>query len=115
MRYSIVYALTRPDAGEKISVGLVTLGEDIVKYTYSRRKLDIAASLLSKACGEVLVRIVETFEENAVKGRSVDEMIRELNYLSRYSNNLFTVSAPRTVDVEWSEEQADALAREYVG
>ena len=40
MRYSIIYAVIRPEISERISVGLIIVDGDKVDVRYSQQKLD---------------------------------------------------------------------------
>ena len=45
MRYSIIYAVIRPEISERISVGLIIVDGDKVDVRYSQQKLDALRGL----------------------------------------------------------------------
>ena len=114
MRYSIIYALTRPLAQEIVSVGIVFFKDGDFEYIYSEKKLRIAESLISSCCAPYLSSIVKDFQKNVLEDRSDESIARELGYLSRYSNNIILVTEPRTISMDFCRESFDTLYSQYV-
>ena len=110
MRYSIVYALTRPDAGEKLSVGIIYIDGENPGLIFSKEKIAVGISLLSDKEGFYLSRILESLKKKMQEERTADEMAATISYLHRYSNNLLGFSPIMQDDVSTRE----ALFRRYV-
>ena len=110
MRYSIVYALTRPDAGEKVSLGIVYIDGEKPEFIFSKEKLEVGKLLLSEKEGYFLSRILDSFQKKSLEAKSSDDMAATISYLHRYSNNLIGFSPVLQDSVSTREE----LFRRYV-
>lgn len=109
LKYSIIYAVTRPQISERISVGIVLFGEGDVDIRYSQYKLNVLKQLYKH--GEY------QFVEKAIKDINVSEKIRHQNdiaYLSRYSNNLINFSSLEDIDLEDTPSNKNWLFNHYV-
>lgn len=115
-KFSVVYAVTRPVAGEKISIGIIVLGAGGEKssFTYSRKKIEIARSLMTHEEGEFMVNAVNSFEANVIQNSSAHEVERKLSYLSRYTNNVLEIQPVQELDIEFKETDKNWLYKKYV-
>ena len=89
-------------------MGLVIVNGDKVKVRYSRKKLEAFKLLLSSAEYEFMSKVLHSLSQN---GRITSENI---NYLSRYSNNLIALSPLQVIDLEPSASNEEWLYRQYV-
>ncbi len=109
MKYSIIYAVIRPEIGERISLGLIFVDGTKVDVRYSQQKLDAIRGLFSPKEYEFLSRVISSMPTDG-SINSVDS----INYLTRYSNNLIAVSPLQTIDIEATEQSKDSLFRNYI-
>jgi len=109
MKYSIIYAVTRPEIKERLSVGIIITDGEKIEMRYSQDKLDVLRPLFSEKEYDFLQRVVKSMNTT----RSV-ESVEGVNYLTRYSNNLITVSPLESIDIEDTEQNRDWLFRNYV-
>ena len=106
--YSIIYGVIRPEISERLSVGLIIVDGDNVKVRYSPEKLDVFKLLLSPEVYKSMGNLLRLWtEKNIINMCNID-------YLSRYMNNLITFSPLQTIDLEPSQENEDWLYRNYV-
>jgi hypothetical protein len=99
LKYSIIYAVIRPEIAEKVSVGLIFVDGEKVDVRYSKQKLDALRNLFPQKEYEFVSQVVSSMPTNG-KINS----IQDINYLSRYSNNLISVSPLQSIDIEPSEQ-----------
>ncbi len=107
LKYSIIYAAIRPEISEQISLGLILVNNGRVKIRYSAKKLRALKGFYSANEYKFLSKAV----------RSLKEPIRteeEINYMTRYSNNMLTVSRLQSIDLDSSNSNEDWLFRNYV-
>ena len=45
LKYSIIYAVIRPEIAEKLSLGILTIEDEKVNVRYSQKKLDVLKML----------------------------------------------------------------------
>lgn len=109
LRYSIIYAVIRPEITERVSIGLITVGGDKVDVKYSRKKLDALRHLFPQSKYQYLRKVVMSLSKNQAIGNEGD-----ISYLSRYSNNLVSVSPLQTIDIEPTEQSCEWLYRNYI-
>ena len=109
MRYSIIYAVIRPEISERISVGLIIVDGDKVDVRYSQQKLDALRGLFPQKEYEFVSQVVTSMPTDG----SVNS-VAAIDYLSRYSNNLIAVSPLQTIDIEPTEESKNSLFRNYI-
>ena len=107
MKYSIVYIETRPEIKERLSIGLIVLSEGRIEVRTSTKKLKVTESLLSAKEYQFVARTLGEMKNSIRTEQQVD-------YLTRYSNNLITVSPMQTIDMEDSKKNKDWLFRNYV-
>ncbi|MBR1932443.1 MAG: hypothetical protein IJ841_02005 [Prevotella sp.] len=109
LKYSIIYAVIRPEIAERISVGLIFVDGDRVDVRYSQQKLDALRGLFPKKEYEFVSRVVSAMPTNG----SVSS-VEAINYLTRYSNNLIAVSPLQSIDIAPTEQSKDRLYANYV-
>ena len=109
MRYSIIYAVIRPEISVRISVGLIIVDGDKVDVRYSQQKLDALRGLFPQKEYEFVSQVVTSMPTDD----SVNS-VEAIDYLSRYSNNLIAVSPLQTIDIEPTEESKNRLFCNYI-
>lgn len=109
LRYSIIYAVIRPEISERVSVGLIFVDGEKVEVRYSRQKLNALQALLSGNEYRSLSSVVYSMQRNQTVNSTED-----INYLTRYSNNLITISPLQAIDVEPTKQSKDKLFKNYV-
>ncbi len=108
-QYSIIYAVLRQDTTERISVGIVIIDGSEITVKYSDNKLYALKYLFPKTKYEFISRAVRGLpNNNSIKSK------RDIDYLSRYSNNLITFSPLQTINLEPTEENKQWLFENYV-
>ncbi len=109
MKYSIIYAVIRPEISERVSLGLIIVDGNKVDMRYSPEKLDAVRTLFPPKEYKFLVEVVKSMPTN----NSINS-VEAVNYLSRYSNNLIAVSPLQTIDIAPSEQNKERLFSSYV-
>lgn len=109
LRYSIIYAVIRSEITERVSIGLITIGDGKVDVRYSKKKLDALRLLFPEKKYSCLSKVVKSMSRKHTIGTAED-----INYLSRYSNNLISVSPLQTIDIEPTKKSCDWLYRNYI-
>lgn len=109
LKYSIIYAVIRPEITERISVGLIFVDGDKVDIRYSQQKLDALRGLFPQKEYEFVSQVVSSMPTSG-KINSV----KDINYLTRYSNNLITVSPLQSIDIEPTEQSKVRLFQNYI-
>lgn len=107
MKYSIVYIETHPEIQERLSVGLMVADGDLVEVKTSLKKIKAAEVLLSKKEFVFVSRTLAEMRKNI-------QTEQEVNYLSKYSNNLITISPLQSIDMDNTPENRDWLYRNYI-
>lgn len=64
LRYSIIYAVIRPEISERLSVGLIIVNGDKVYVRYSRQKLNALQALFPEESYKFVSRVVNTMQRN---------------------------------------------------
>lgn len=108
-KYSIIYAVIRPEISEQVSVGLIIVDGQQVEVRYSRQKLNALQGLFPEKEYKFVSRVVSQMSKN----EKIDS-IETINYLSRYSNNLIAFSPLQSIDVVPSKQNKELLFRNYV-
>ena len=109
LKYSIIFGVLRPEISERISLGLIILDGEEVSIRYSLKKLHALRGLYSKAEYD--------FVEKVLRSMSKDKTIRtaeDISYLSRYSNNLISLSQLQAIDLAPTKASKEWLYRNYV-
>lgn len=108
-KYSIIYAVIRPEISERISVGLIFVDGNQVDVRYSQQKLNALQGLFPKEEYDFVTRVVTAMPTNG----SVDS-VEAINYLTRYSNNLIAVSPLQSIDIAPTEQSKSRLFHNYI-
>ena len=109
MKYSIIYAVIRPEINERISVGLIFVDGDKIDIRYSKQKLDALRGLFPQKEYEFVSRVVQSMPTS---GKITS--VKDINYLACYSNNMITVSPLKSIDIEASEQTKTKLFQNYI-
>ena len=109
LKYSIIYAVIRPEISEKISLGLIIFDGDKVDVRYSRQKLNALHALFPEKESRFISKVVSQMKRNNRVSTAED-----INYLTRYSNNLIAFSPLQSIDVAPTRQSKDWLFRNYV-
>lgn len=109
MKYSIIFAVIRPEISERVSLGLIFVDGDKVDVRYSPQKLAAVRALFPPKEYEFLSQVITSMPTDG----SVNS-VEAINYLSRYSNNLIAVSPLQTIDVAASEQSKASLFKNYI-
>ena len=109
LRYSIIYAVIRPEISEQLSVGLIIVDNQGIEVRYSQKKLSLLQGVFSEKESRFISKVINSLQRN----QSVNS-VEAVNYLTRYSNNLISVSPLQTIDLEPSEQSKNWLFRNYV-
>ena len=105
LKYSIIYGVINPETSEQISLGLVIIDGSDISVRYSEKKM----STLQVLCGEEEYK----FAARVVRSMSFSS-VADVDYLTRYSNNLIALSPIQSVDLEANEKNKKWLYRNYV-
>ena len=109
LRYSIIYAVIRPEITEQVSVGLIFVDGDKIEMRYSSEKLKALQGLFPKESYNFISQVVRSM------GRKHSEYtVDTINYLTRYSNNMLSFSPLQSIDVIPTEQNKGKLYRNYV-
>lgn len=109
LKYSIIYAVIRPEITERISVGLIFVDGDKVDIRYSQRKLDALRGLFPEKEYEFVSQVVRSMPTSGKINN-----VQDINYLTRYSNNLIAVSPLQSIDIEPTEQSKTRLFQNYI-
>lgn len=109
LRYSIIYAVIRPEISEQISVGLIFVDGENVDMRYSNEKLKVLQGLFPKESYNFISRVVRSMGKN----RS-EYTVDMIDYLTRYSNNMISLSPLQSIDIMPTEQNKNKLYRNYV-
>lgn len=109
LKYSIIYAVIRSEIAERLSLGLITVINDKISIRYSDSKLRVLEYLYSPKEYQFIAKTIRSLSSN----KSIDS-VETINYLSKYSNNLMTVSQLQGVDLEPTEKTKEWLFKRYV-
>ena len=108
-KYSIIYAVLRPEISEQISVGLITIVSGKVDIRISTQKLKALRNLFSEKEYRFVSSVVSQLKRNN-KINSVEA----INYLTRYSNNMIAFSPLQNIEIEPTVQSRNRLYRNYV-
>lgn len=95
LEYSIVYASIRPEIKERVSIGIIFCQGGIIELKYSTAKLNAVRNLVPKDDYNYLRRTL-----SSMSTKKTLDSVASIDYLSRYSNNILTVSQIRKVKME---------------
>ncbi len=109
LRYSIIYAVLRPEISEQVSVGLITIVDEKVNIRFSSQKLKALRNLFSEKEYRFVSRVVTQMKKN-----NRVNSVETINYLTRYSNNMIVFSPLQCIEIEPTEQSSNRLYRTYV-
>lgn len=109
LKYSIIYAVIRPEISERLSVGLIVVDGDNVDVFYSREKLNALKALFSEKEYKFISRVVSSMKKNQTVNST-----EAIDYLTRYSNNLIAVSPLQKIDIAPTKPNKERLYKNYV-
>lgn len=109
LKYSILYAVIRSEISEQISVGLIIVDGDVFEVRYSQKKLNALKGLFSEKECQFVSSVITSLKRN----QSINS-VDAINYLTRYSNNLITVSPLQSIDIAPTEQNKEWLFKNYV-
>ena len=90
-------------------MALITIENNKVHIRYSRKKLKVLKLLYPKEDYKFISSVIRLMSKND----SV-QSIEDVNYLSRYSNNLMSMSKLKDVDVPPTQKNKDWLFKNYI-
>ena len=108
-QYSLVYGLLNLATTERLSVGVIYVNNDEIKFKYSQKKMDALKLIMNGSEHSFLSRIIKNLDNSCKK-----ESPSYINYLSRYSNNLIQFSPLTTIDLEPTPKNYKWLFETYV-
>ncbi|MBQ7689968.1 MAG: hypothetical protein IJT30_02095 [Muribaculaceae bacterium] len=94
-----------PEISERISLGLVIVGDKEISVRYSTQKMKALRLLCDEKQYEFVSRVIRSMHFGSVD---------EINYMVRYSNNLIALSAVQQIDLDNNEQNRNWLYRNYV-
>lgn len=109
LKYSIIYAVIRPEITERISIGIIMSDGEDIDIRYSTEKLNALKYLVDEKEYKFVVDTITSIERHKVVESEV-----EIEYLSRYSNNLISLSQLQTIDLKPTDFHKDWLFNKYV-
>ncbi|MBQ8712935.1 MAG: hypothetical protein IJ551_09010 [Prevotella sp.] len=109
LQYSIIFGMLRPEINEQISLGLVIIDGDEVTVRYSEEKLKAMRGLFSDVKCDYVGKVIRSMARNkTITSPS------QIDYLTRYSNNLIGFSKLQTIDLAPTKNSKDWLYKHYV-
>lgn len=127
--YTILYAILNPVIQEQISIGLMLIGNEKVRFNYSGEKLRHikkfypvpAYQLLKDSLRNIQNTVDQTDKkENDTLNLKVEGLKDRIftqeyiDYLSRYNKNLLSFSKPKQIDIEASEYHFNQLFEKFI-
>lgn len=106
-KYCIIYAVLSQETSERLNVGLLAFADGHVFYQYSQRKLNALQQLLPQEAYEFYKAMLKNIDTKTINASTLD-------YLNRYSNNLFAISEVKDVQMPYNESTTDWLYRNYI-
>ena len=117
-KYSILSVLIRPEIQEKISIGIILIDENTIHFNYSKNKLSIAKSLLSKSAfsslKDILYSISSLSKNLEISDNKSPFSSSYLEYLSRYNNNILAYSQLKEIELSASDVNFQKLFDKYI-
>lgn len=123
--YSILTAVIRPEIQERISVGLLLVGNEGVHFNYSTNKMAAVRTILHENDYKlfkdyvqmVVSKVTETAESNGqLSFDKRDALLNQdyINYLSRYNNNLLSFTSAKNIDVSSTTDVFTKLYAKFI-
>lgn len=108
IRYSIVYAVIRPEIAEQISIGMLNISDNVISFKYSRNKLKLLKSIYSQKEYAFYSKVIRSMKSKTI------ESVNDVLYLIRYSNNMLAMSDVKEVDLPPTDDSLRKLYELYV-
>lgn len=109
LQFSIIYAVIRQSISEKLSIGMVILDGNKVDVRYSEDKMKALKYLYPQYKYEFILDTIRGLPDSkAIRGKE------DIDYLSRYSNNLISLSPLEKIDLEPTDKNKDWLFKHFV-
>ena len=109
LQYSIIFGEIRPEISERLSLGIIVVDGEKNSVRYSSKKLQVLKSLYPEREYKFIGRVIRSLsKQKAIDSESI------VNYLSRYSNNLVSISKLQGIDLEATEKSKKWLFDTYV-
>lgn len=123
--YSILTAVIRPEIQERISVGLLLVGNEGVHFNYSTNKMAAVRTILHendyKLFKDYVQMVVSKVTEMAESNGQLtfdkrDAILNQdyIDYLSRYNNNLLSFTPPKNIDVSATTDVYTKLYAKFI-
>jgi len=129
--YSVIFASINSIISERLSIGLVMVGNNQVWFRYSGKKLSLMKQFFSDETFQLLkssLRNIESTANSVSRDKTTEDeelfsftsknqhafSVEYLRYLSHYSNSTLTFNEPVKIDVEASDELFSHLYNEFV-
>ena len=109
LKFSIIYAVIRPEISEQLSIGMIFYDGEHIDVRYSRLKLNALQAFFHEKEYLFVSKVV-----SQISRRKRIATVEDVDYLTRYSNNLIAFSAFRSIDVPPTEKSKKWLYRNYV-
>ncbi|MCF8232025.1 MAG: hypothetical protein K9J27_07545 [Bacteroidales bacterium] len=129
--YSILYAMINSFTGDKVSVGMLMIGDGKVFFDYSQEKLSVIKNLFPGAAAGLLSDSLKNIDNTVKKhnkekaadelGMDIEKLTghiftqRYIDYLATYCQNLLTFSHATPINVEPSSDIFGKLFQKFVG
>lgn len=128
---SVISAVIRPEIKEKVSIGLLLIGDEKLYLGFSKNKLEVVRQLLPEEAFKAIRFNVKNFQQLAADNEgsrtlfsshfTVIENLKDtvfsqsyIGYLSNYMNNLLSVSEPNTIAITPTKVVFDQLFKKLV-
>lgn len=126
--YSIISAQIRPEIQEKVSIGFLLIGEGKVFFNFSKNKLSAVKGLIPDSSFKLLRDSLRNIESTVLIENTKEQSqlliteslkknsfsIEHINYLSRYNNNILSLSGPKKIDLLPTEEIFFKLFKKFI-
>jgi hypothetical protein len=124
--YSILSALIRPEIQEKITVGLLLIGDNDIFFEYSKDKLNSAKSLLSESAYLSFKDALKNLEATVTAQQNTNKKHQislekkgplsdsYIEYLSRYNNNILGFTSPKEIELEANASIFSNLYKKFI-
>ncbi|MES2655905.1 MAG: hypothetical protein V4620_09975 [Bacteroidota bacterium] len=123
--YSILTAIIRPEIQERISIGLLLMGDEGVHFNYSTNKMAAVRTILHendyKLFKDYVQMVVAKVSEIGKQKQQISldknySVINEpyINYLSRYNNNLLSFTPTKSIDVPSTDDIFIKLFHKFI-
>lgn len=130
--YSVIFASVNSIISERLSIGIVMVGDNRVWFRYSGKKLSLMHHFFTDEAFQLLKTSLKNIESTANSVHNKEEIRNELKlfdfsgenyhvfsleylrYLSRYCNSTLNFNEPVKIDLEASDELFGHLYNEFV-